>query len=380
MNRREFLYLMLACGMVPLTTANLRSCEGCLPWGRGGGNTPGVWAWLRMFETSGDYGIPTSEAEYTENLDRIYAALPLNGGKLQADGTWQQESWKTDSAWARNLPATARKAGQLYMPGVGNDRQGIVAVLQSPPLQEAAANSLVELAVEDRHDAPWDGVYLDLEGIPYEYGAQLSDFLVLLAQHIKDAGLRVGISVRGRTGDSGSDPPDAYTYDFGVVGEIADYVDLRCYNYWAPPPRSIAPFWWIEECIQYALRYGISERQLTLGLGTFSEYRFDVNEAHSDEITYAHAMETVAAHGAASMWVEENENGIVREYLAEVGSGTIWIHDARTHGLCLQLVNQFDLLGTTLFAPGMSDPAIWAVIEAWLRPQPHFLPWISAIV
>src|SRR5690606_25575904 len=144
---------------------------------------------------------------------------------------------------------------------------------------------------------------------------------------------------------SGSDPPDAYTYDFGVVGEIADYVDLRCYNYWAPPPRSIAPFWWIEECIQYALRYGISERQLTLGLGTFSEYRFDVNEAHSDEITYAHAMETVAAHGAASVWVEENENGIVREYLAEVGSGTIWIHDARTHGLCLQLVNQFDLLG-----------------------------------
>lgn len=371
---------MLACGLVPLTTANPRSCEGCLPRDRFSGHMPGVWAWLRMFETSGDYGIPTSEAEYTENLDCIYAALPLNGGKLQADGTWQQEPWKTDSAWARRLPAMARQAGHLYMPGVGNDRRGIVAVLQSPALQAAAAHNLVEMAASGRYDAPWDGVYLDLEGIPYEYATQLSDFLVLLAQSIREAGLRVGISVRGRTGDFGSDPPDAYTYDLGVVAETADYVDLRCYNYWAPPPRSIAPFWWIEECIQYALSKGISVRQLTLGLGTFSEYRFDVDEAHSDEITYTQALETVAAHAASLVWVEKNENGIVREYFAEVGNGTIWIHDARTHDLCLQLVDQFDLLGATLFAPGMSDPAIWAVIEQWLRLQPHFLPWLSATV
>jgi spore germination protein YaaH len=330
-----------------------------------------VWAWLRMNQVGGTYGVPTSEAAYLTNLDRIDAALPLNGGKLQADGTWLQEGWKIDPQWPQSLPGIARDAGHLYMPGVSNDRAGILTVLDDPGLQAKAADNLVALATAARFDSPWDGVYLDLEGIPSSYKQQLSDFLYLLSNEIKQAGLLAGVSCGGRTGDTGPDPDDTYTYDFSVVGEIADYIDLRCYGYWNPPPRSIGPYWWIEACIQYALQKGIAPEKMTLGLGNFSKYWPDSTKGAAVEIPYDLAVQLVEGAGSTMEWIERNEHGLVRERFAIVGAGHVWIHDGATHRHGLNLVDQYCLLGTTLFTPGMGDDLHWQVIEAWRTHRVH---------
>jgi spore germination protein YaaH len=320
-----------------------------------------------MFETSGELGVPNSEASYLANLDSIQVAMPLNGGKLQADGTWLQEPWKIDAKWPQSLPSIARDAGQLYMPGVGNDRDGILAVLADGALQIAAAEDLVKLATERRFDSPWDGVYLDLEGIPPAYRQKLNDFLHILSDRLREVGLQVGISVGGRTADSGPGPDDAYTYDFGVVGDLADYVDLRCYGYWAPRPRSIGPYWWIEGCIRHAVRSGISPRQMTLGLGNFSRYWPDSSSNLNREITHDQAVQLVDASGSSITWIERNEHGLVRERFARIGTGHAWIHDGDTHRYGLRLVEQWQLKGTTLFSPGMGDHLHWQVLWEWLN-------------
>jgi spore germination protein YaaH len=317
--------------------------------------------------------VPTSEAAYLANLDKIDAAMPLNGGKLQADGTWLQEDWKIDPDWPQSLPGSARKAGHVYMPGVGNDRDGILTVLDDPHLQATAADNLAALATSGRFDSPWDGVYLDLEGIPSSYKEQLSDLLYLLSDRIKQAGLLAGVSIGGRTGDTGPDPDDTYTYDFSVVGEVADYVDLRCYGYWNPPPRSIGPYWWIEACIEYALHKGIAPGKTTLGLGNFSKYWPDSAQGASEEIPYHLAVQLVDGVDSMTEWIESNKHGLIRERFAAVGAGHVWIHDADTHRHGLNLVDQYHLLGTTLFTPGMGDDVHWQVIEAW-RTNRVYLP------
>ena len=185
------------------------------------------------------------------------------------------------------------------------------------------------------------------------------------------------ISIGGRAGDEGSDPPDAYTYDFSVVGALADYVDLRCYGYWAPPPRSIGPYWWQEACIRYATAKGIAASRILLGPGTFSKYYFDSNENDSDEITYEQALGLIDRTGGTLKWVETGDYGLVRERFAKVGVGHIWLRDALTHQYALDLVEEYGLLGISLFSPGMEDPLQWQVTEEWFLRHKCFLPRIA---
>jgi spore germination protein YaaH len=331
-----------------------------------------VWAWLRMFPLEGEYLVPTSEEMYKAHLDQIDVAMPTNGGVLREDGSWLQERWKIIPHWPQSLPEIARDAGHLYVPTVINQRgESTYTVLENPKLQAIAAEQLVALATTERFDAPWDGVCLDLESIPFSFKEQLSDFLYLLVEKIREAGLLVVISVGGRTADELGDG-----YDYAVVRELADYVDMRCYGYREPPPRSISPYWWIEECIQFALEMGIDRERLVLGLGNFSKYWPDSTRNFPViELPYAEALRLVKEAGSSIEWIERNENGLVREHYAPIGDGHIWIHDAESYQDGLNLIDQYRLHGNSMFAVGMGNQAQWDVVKEW-RSQKLYLPSI----
>jgi hypothetical protein len=371
MHRRDFLKYLFAWGSatmapVPLFDSSLATGFGLAPRARRQTMWDGssVWAWLRMFEVGGKYPIPTSEAAYKENLGAIDVAMPTNGGKLQGDGTWRQEPWKVHGEWPQGLPQLARDAGHLYIPMVDNDKNDMDAyltVLDDPALHIAAADNLVALATGERFDSPWDGVILDFEATPSSHREQLADFHYVLADRIKQAGLLHGISVGGRVEDGGA-------HDFSIVAELADFVDLRCYGYRKPAPFSIGPYWWLEACIQFAFSEGIQPEQLLLGIGNFCAYQEDATHPspyNRAEITYEQAMALVEAAGATVEWIEGNDNGFIREWFAQIGKGHLWLHNAGTHEYNLNLIDQYSLMGNSLFAVGMGDEDIWELINAW---------------
>jgi spore germination protein YaaH len=304
------------------------------------------------------FDVPASETAYAQNADAIDVVMPTNGGKLQADGTWLQEPRKLESAWAQRLPRRARQAGSRYLPIVGNDRRGIFSVLAERALQRRAAEELVALAKRRALDRRWEGVMIDLEGIPGSHRPALSAFYRLLSDRLHAAGLTVGISVGGRPIDDGAD-------DFSVVAEVADVVDLRCYGYRGPSPRSIAPCWWLAQCIEFAQSHGISGRRLVLGLGTFCRYWPDSAANYPvAEITYDAALQLLADAGAEPRWIERSESGLVRERFAQVGRGHVWIHDEDTHRFALHLATSYGVTNISVFCPGMGDRH-WPATRAW---------------
>lgn len=352
-NRRDFIKLaLLGAGTM-----------GCFPHispesDRARSQPKEVWAWLRMFDIDGTYDIPSSEATYLANLRNIDVAMPTNGGTLQSDGSWLQEPWKINPDWPQSLPEIARSAGHRYIPIVNNDRQGYLAVLDDPALQSVAADNLVDLATTGRFDSPWDGILLDFESTPTAYRQKLIDFYYLLFDRLEPTGLPVGISVSGRTIDSG-------THDFTVIAELADFVDLRCYGYTSPPPKSIGPYWWLEGCIQFALASGIDPNILYLGVGNFSKYWPDSTQYDFTEVTYLAAQQILADANAVPQWIETNQNGVIREWYAQIGAGHIWIHDASTYEYGLNLISQYRIGGLSHFAAGMGDVEHWNKIRHW---------------
>lgn len=318
-----------------------------------------------MVEQTGDYPVPTCESAYKANSSLIDAVMPTNGGVLQADGTWYQQLNRINNDWAQELPDLAVENNQLYIPGVECDPSGILTVLDDPGLQQSAADNLVILA-QTRFDAPWHGPYLDLENVPSSYRSKLSEFVTLLSSTLKSAGFHIGVSVRGTPNDmDGPDYDSAYSYDFKVVGDVADYVDVRYYGYYNPLPRSIAPVWWIRAGTEFALSRLIPRGNITLGAGLLARYWPVEGENTNYSITCSQALDIVSGAGSELEWVESNVNGVVKEWYAGVGAGCIWYHDGSVFEHHLGTVSSFGVRGTTLFLPGMATSDVWEALAGW---------------
>ena len=188
-----------------------------------------------------------------------------------------------------------------------------------------------------------------------------------LRQAVKDAGLLLGISVGGVTQAATGTLEGDDAMDLGVAGEIADFVDLRCYDYGGMPP-SIAPHWWIEACIRYALeKKNVPPQNMTAGLATFSAHWPDAAAVPSDQMTYAQAIAFVKEAGAQIEWVESDDNGSVLESRAQVGQGAVWLTDEKTYRAGLDLVQRYGLLGNTMFAAGLGSEAQWEEMANWQK-------------
>jgi spore germination protein YaaH len=331
------------------------------------------YVWLRMVASTGTYPIPTSESDYNAHLAEIDGAMPTNGGKLLDTGEWEQDWSKTSTAFAKGLRDKARTNGQVYLPIVQIDRTMVAAILDSPTIQALAVTNLIKL-MNSRYDAPWDGVLIDFEVIPSAYKAKLSAFYTALSVAVKADGKVFGVSAGAIYADDiahgGLDYDDAYSDDYAVLAQVADFIDVRCYCYWNPVNgnivnRGIAPYWWAEKCIQYALSKGVKPAQILMGVGTYSQYVPNLDWSNKVEFTVGQAFQLAAANGETVQWIENNNLGVIREkYVAYTGAH-IWVDDGDTTKTKLELVDKYKLQGIDIFIPGCTDALSWSVIHEW---------------
>jgi hypothetical protein len=335
---------------------------------------------MREYTNAGGFVIPDSEASYGANGSIADMVYPHHGGTLQADGSWTQDAGTLASDFSQGLPATARAAGQLYMPGVGANTEGVKTVMDSAALMQTAAENLVDLATVSRFDSPWDGVSLNIEVIRLDYRDRLNAFLTILSDAIRAAGLPVNISVKGKRIDGGDWIAGSfrYTQDYTALDAIADWVDMRCYGY---PGEDysfdglldyISPYDWVKDCVTYALSAGIPASKLMLGVGNFSRYWPTTGVDDSVTVVHADAITLCDDELTYPLWVETDASGRVREEYAVVDTGHVWVHDHNVFNHELALADESQLLGVNLFTPGMGTADIWTVLGDWL---PGYTPW-----
>ena len=319
-----------------------------------------VWSFLRLTDP---WPIPSSEAVYHEHTALIDALMPVNGGRLDPDGTWYRAPKFTDTPWPQSLPGLAKAHDQIYAPMAWAKLYSLPA-LQTGALRQAAAVSLVERATQSP-DSPWDMITLHTESIPSENKAAMSDLFVRLKCEADKAMIPINIVVRGITADDGG-PGWALCHDYGVLAEVADYVTMTC-SIHRSQPRAMAPHWWVNECIDYALSKGIAAERLVLGVGLFSRYWVDSDDPKGAAIPYGQAQAIIRDWGVSPEWIEEDENGLLRELQATDGAGLVSFREARTMYDVLSLAARRGLHGVAPFIAGMGDATQWAVIDNWRR-------------
>jgi spore germination protein YaaH len=279
-----------------------------------------------------------------EHQAAFSGVIPFSGYKLQGIGSWSRaESY--DNEWARSLPDQAHAAGQVYAPAVGVTQAALQAVLGNRDVWSAAADNLLAL-MDD-----WDAVVYDALDTPAELTDANGDFVLALSTAVRQAGKPFWLSVCGTNWD------DPMSFPLPVAEQAADLLIYYCYGWWVQP-RMVSPYWWVKQSIDFALTQGLVPSRTVLGCALYSTW-WETHGGVRHDMTHAQAVEIAHAHNARVEWLENSASGLVRERVADTGTGYIALTDGSTLRHRLDLAREYELRGAMLFTPGLESQDVW---------------------
>jgi len=299
---------------------------------------------------------------YREHKELIDVVMPIRG-EIRSDGTWYERDASAYYPFAAELRGMARDSGQRYAPamnsGHGSNWSEWTGLMENRDLWDASADNLVAIATETGYDAPWDGITYDAVSSK-DWNAAHADYIALLSQTIRDAGLIFQVS------HGVVIPSDAWRMlDLGL---FADTADVLIYNAYSFPyePVAFGPHWWAEDGIQHAEYRGLEGSQIVLGLGNFGTYWPDATQTTRANLSYDQIMALITDNGAHATWIELDAAGrSARERYAAVGDGYIWFLDQDVVRARLNLAGDRYLEDIALFRIGTGDPHIWDLLMDW---------------
>lgn len=248
-----------------------------------------------------------------------------------------------------------RKQGQQIIPLINNDKTNSI-MFTDPNIRKKAVNNIVALV--QRYN--FDGVNIDFEFIPKWSRDDFTAFIRELSQRLHPLGKQLHVSVFPKIGV----PEDINgAYDYGALANYADRIVMMAYdNHWSSGPSGpIAPLDWVEENIQFALRY-IPANKLLLGIANYG-YDWPTNGGKGTDIAEKKAVELAKRKGARVLW---DSKGQVPYFYYTANNGvkhTVYFESSYSLEYKLQLVNKYNLQGIAIWRIGNEEDRFWEIVR-----------------
>jgi len=234
----------------------------------------------------------------------------------------------------------------------------------------AVIANLVSLAVS----GGYDGVNIDFENLAYsddidDDRAAFTAFIHELAERLHALGLKLAISVPGKTEDS-IDDDWSYPFDLTALGEDADLLQLMTYDQHGPwsDPGPVSGADWVEDCVAYAASL-VDPAKLLIGLPAYG-YDWDLTDSDPESWTYSatsFSWSGVAASGIAALLAKP---GVVEHWDAASRSPYVtyterghrheaWFENAASLRAKTGLIAEYGLAGLSMWSLGQEDAAFW---------------------
>lgn len=228
-------------------------------------------------------------------------------------------------------------------------------VLENPIYRNNLIASIVKLTT----DRGFDGVSVDIEFIPPARRYDFNLFLIELKKSLGDLLLHVNVHAKAE------DLPTnriVGAYDYASIGKAVDLMAVMTMDYGYPggPPDPIAPYGWVEQVIKYALNQ-LNPQKLLIAMPL---YGYD-----KDAITYStQALSVLAAQNQAiSKRVTIQFDNTAKSPWYSYWSGTkqniVWFEDIRSYIEKYNLIDIYQLMGTTFWHISLPAPQNWAYLS-----------------
>jgi spore germination protein YaaH len=246
--------------------------------------------------------------------------------------------------------------------------------------RDAVIAGLVSLAQTDGYD----GVNIDFENLAFSRDietdrAAFTAFIHELAARLHALGLKLAISVPGKTEDS-IDDDWSYPFDYAALGEDADLLQLMTYDQHGPwsEPGPVSGADWVEDCVAYAVSL-VEPAKLLIGLPAYG-YDWDLTDSDPESWTYSAtsfswsgvAASGVAASGIAALlaqpgaierWDTASQSPFVT-YIERGHWHEAWFENAESLQSKAALIAEYGLAGLSMWSLGQEDAAFWEALAS----------------
>lgn len=301
-----------------------------------------------------------SVQSYREHVDLITHISPC-WYSMDKDG-----NIKSEERDAPDIIGLARTRGIAVVPLIANERfSPDVAhdVLLTEHTRRRAAETIASLVLGHG----FDGINMDFEGAFLKGDRDRYTMLVReIARLLRPHGKHVSVDVVAQTKQPGpADTGWAQAYDYPGLAAVVDHLVIMGYDY-SPsggPPGPIAPLWWLQKVLDYALTC-VPKEKIVMGLPFYGRH-WTIEKgvpSHGRGLDAKRAREMLARPGVVPAWDERAACPVIRYYDGET-EHVVYYEDLESLRLKLELVRARGVDGVAFWRLGSEDPQMWEVVR-----------------
>jgi len=321
-------------------------------------------------------------------------ASVTQSGDLWAEGSplWYQVTGATaiaphTGAGDATVVDALRSRGIQLVPTVAEslNAAGMAALLGDPGQRAAHVQALVGLVTANGYD----GVDLDYESMNFggtatdkatvrsgftALAGELGAALHALKDDVHPQGRLLSVSVGPRTK---ADDPNWSVHDYAGLAPSVDRFRVMAYNYhWGGgPPGPIAPVWWVDQVLAYAVT-AVPAGKIEVGAPLYG-YDWPADPTQPDGYgtatgrTYAQAEALRTQYGATRQWSSVDVVGrpVAAPYFAyttpEGVRHVVWYNDADATKAKMTFIEKYHLRGLVFWSAGYEDARQWDALRAY---------------
>ena len=317
---------------------------------------------IRLAYYTGDDASWESLQMFHSNIN----ALSLDVFTVQSDGTIKGKDTHAAATYAHDR-------GIMTFACISNWNSDPAIDTFDPQLAESAMltnkDRFIAESIQLVKDGQYDGINIDLEGIAYTEDItavreQFSATMTELAEILHENGYLLVISVPVKSVDS-PDNTWAYPYDFDVLGQSADYLQLMTYDEhgeWSAP-GPIAGLDWVDESVQYAVTW-VDPGKLLLGLPAYAKEwssPLDTNLEGTETVntfTWKESAKVLEAANTEVQWDSAAASPYIY-YESDEYSHEFWFEDQESIRMKTALIGSYNLAGFAMWSLGQEDAQFW---------------------
>ncbi|MGE4273071.1 MAG: glycosyl hydrolase family 18 protein [Desulfitobacterium sp.] len=246
----------------------------------------------------------------------------------------------------------SRSHGIELIPLIANNfnQQLVSTMLNNPTVRQHHITTIVNKV----RSMNYEGIEIDYENIAAADRYLFVEFLRELKGALAPYNKKLYVAIQAKT--RADEPGSSAGHDYPGIGSAVDVVRLMLYDYSWDTPGSIAPASWIRQVLNYAVTV-IPRAKLEAGLPT---YGYDWGTSRSS-VTYDAAIRLAQQHQAQI--VQNSQNGPHFSYTDNGVSHQVWFTNAVNFSTFVDIVNEYNIRGISIWHPGGDDPQIYTVIQ-----------------
>jgi spore germination protein len=212
---------------------------------------------------------------------------------------------------------------------------------------------------------PWDGLFLDSEGMDAADRPHLSWYINVLGSALHERGKFYAIALPAktrdeRTGWSGS-------YDYAAIKDAADLYLVMAYGFrtgTSSTAGSSAPLPWMDASMAYAVTE-LAPEKLILGV-PFYGYDWNVTKGPPARALRFRDTRELMDRTGATPTIHREQGSAMFEYTVGGERHEVWYEDSRSLAPKLNLVQKYKLRGVGAWRLGQEDPRAWTIWDQML--------------